>query len=222
MAKKGLKPLRIGHSSKIREDCIEYSYGAREQLHPSYMALASARAEEAVHRRNLQAHGYTRDASLPKSEVSEFDAFIKSLATAKLQEEVRSFAKALKAAQGRAGHLYYKIREDIFKHSDVVLCTAIGASNSVLNVRPSLFIAHVVYFQLSCQQEFDFPLVFIDEAAQCNHVSLFSCVCSTVSPSNDQQASSLVPLMRSCEQLVLIGDHKQLQSICIVSHFPRP
>jgi superfamily I DNA and/or RNA helicase len=45
----------------------------------------------------------------------------------------------------------------------------------------------------------DFPLVLLDEAAQCN------------------EANSLIPMKRGCEQAILIGDHKQLQSTCEVS-----
>lgn len=43
----------------------------------------------------------------------------------------------------------------------------------------------------------DFPIVFIDEAAQCD------------------EPTSLIPLMKGCRHVVLIGDHKQLPSVCI-------
>ena len=41
----------------------------------------------------------------------------------------------------------------------------------------------------------DFPLVFLDEAGQCD------------------EPSSLVPLMKGARHAVLIGDHKQLPSV---------
>lgn len=44
-------------------------------------------------------------------------------------------------------------------------------------------------------QTADFPMVFIDEAGQCD------------------EPSSLVPLMKGSRHLVLIGDHKQLPSV---------
>lgn len=44
-------------------------------------------------------------------------------------------------------------------------------------------------------QTADFPMVFLDEAGQCD------------------EPSSLVPIMKGCRHLVLIGDHKQLPSV---------
>ncbi|KEI38715.1 uncharacterized protein L969DRAFT_479270 [Mixia osmundae IAM 14324] len=67
---------------------------------------------------------------------------------------------------------------DICSNVDVIFSTCLGAS-----------VSHVA--------SIDFPIVFIDEAAQCN------------------EASTLVPLMKGSQQLVLIGDHKQLPSIAM-------
>jgi len=67
---------------------------------------------------------------------------------------------------------------DICDRSDVLFSTALNAGVELLDV-------------------VDIPVVFLDEAAQCN------------------ETVSLVPLMKGSEHLVLIGDHKQLPAVCL-------
>ena len=72
--------------------------------------------------------------------------------------------------------IYREMHSDLIESSDVCLATCIGSRAWNMSTA-------------------DFPLVFLDEAGQCD------------------EPSSLVPLMQGARHAVLIGDHKQLPSV---------
>ena len=72
--------------------------------------------------------------------------------------------------------IFKEIQSDLIESSDVCLSTCIGANAWEMATA-------------------DFPVVFVDEAGQCD------------------EPSNLVPLMKGARHVVLIGDHKQLPSV---------
>ena len=72
--------------------------------------------------------------------------------------------------------IFKEIQSDLIESSDVCLATCIGSNSWDLATA-------------------DFPIVFVDEAGQCD------------------EPSSLVPLTKGARHVVLIGDHKQLPSV---------
>jgi superfamily I DNA and/or RNA helicase len=64
---------------------------------------------------------------------------------------------------------------------------------------------------------FDFPIVFIDEAAQCSEVRPFlrfdNAERFIVTHRLVIQPAALIPLVKGSRQVTLLGDHKQLPQI---------
>lgn len=82
----------------------------------------------------------------------------------------------LARARMRIVQIHKQMQSDLIESSDVCLSTCIGATSWTMATA-------------------DFPIVFIDEAGQCD------------------EPTSLVPLMKGARHVVLIGDHKQLPSV---------
>ena len=70
-----------------------------------------------------------------------------------------------------------RVHADLIASSDVCLATCLSASSWEMGTA-------------------DFPIVFVDEAGQCD------------------EPTTLIPLMKGARHVVLIGDHKQLPSVC--------
>jgi superfamily I DNA and/or RNA helicase len=94
---------------------------------------------------------------------------------------INLFTGNVELAAQKAHSTYIKtlrrVHSDLIASSDVCLSTCMSASAWEMGTA-------------------DFPIVFIDEAGQCD------------------EPTTLVPLMKGSQHAVLIGDHKQLPSVC--------
>lgn len=124
---KGIKTLRIGHPARVDEQILAQTLDAKIVQHDSYKDLK--RVRKSIDELRSLAHKYKRN----------YGEGEKMQKRRLLDEVVR--------CKDEASHLEDYIVYDIFQETQVIACTLVGASQSILKDRT-------------------FPVVFIDEAAQ--------------------------------------------------------
>ena len=187
-AEGGLRPLRIGRTERVAASMREHTQQVRFEAHPMAGALETMRTE----RTRLCAQLNIEDEDDVSARAALSETMVAPPSESDDVEGDLKLRRKLGKLRAQIWGLEQRMMSDICDSADVVFSTALAAQASFLDVR-----AGSVRWQLT-GQVMDFPVVFLDEAAQCN------------------ETSSLVPLMKGSRHLVLIGDHKQLPSICIV------
>lgn len=127
LGEQGINVLRIGHPARVTEETLSKTLDARITRHPDYKTLKSLRrqAEE------YKAMGQKYKRNFGHSE----------------REQRKRLMAEARELRHEAEHLEFFIMHDIIARSQVIACTMVGASNSVL-------------------RGMKFETVFIDEAAQ--------------------------------------------------------
>ncbi|WP_194777603.1 AAA domain-containing protein [Pararhodonellum marinum] len=148
----GVSTTRLGHPARIDEKILLQTLDAKISQHESYKALKKTRKEAASM------------ASMAKKYKRNFGQAERAQKRRLLDE-----ARRLK---DEAAQLEDYITHDVFRQTQVVATTLVGAAHSLL-------------------KGFQFPVVFLDEAAQ------------------SLEPASWIPLLKS-DKLVMAGDHCQL------------
>lgn len=200
-AQEGLRPLRFGRDYRIREDLREYGCEEQIKTHPLQATLAGYSDEEDRLRDRKKEitdllHGKetvfadlgNEEASLSAEERNELRAALGGytlMHNAYPPDQLLIICSSLPERVEQdivEVHALYlttlrRVHADLIASADVCLTTCMSASGYEMGTA-------------------DFPIVFIDEAGQCD------------------EPTALIPLMKGARHAVLIGDHKQLPSVC--------
>jgi hypothetical protein len=107
-------------------------------------------------------------------------------------------AQRVRILRQKSRTLRGKMAQDILNRCDVAFSTIAGMSvdDGFTGVRAHF--SAEAHANETCSQYADFRIVILDESAQCS------------------EATSLIPLVKGCAHLTLVGDHKQLAAIVSV------
>ncbi|KAG8932526.1 hypothetical protein FRC02_000979 [Tulasnella sp. 418] len=163
---RGVKPLRVGYSGKVKDELERYTLDAQLAAHP-LKKEADAIEAKIIGLKRKMAEDAEKLKDMP-------DGKKRDSAKKRLEKKVIQ----LQGFRKNKYKLDMTMLHEIVHRADVICTTCLTSASAALQV-------------------IDFPVVFLDEASMCT------------------EPASLVPIMKGCQHLALIGDHKQLPPILV-------
>ncbi|KAK9900225.1 P-loop containing nucleoside triphosphate hydrolase protein [Cystobasidium minutum MCA 4210] len=177
-AQEGLRPLRFGRDYRIREDLREYGCEEQIKTHPLQGTLIHwSDEEDRLRDRKKEVSDLLEGKRTVFADLGNAESALSAEEEEDLKAELECLEQDIIKAHTKYLSTLRKVHADLIASADVCLTTCMSASGYEMGTA-------------------DFPIVFIDEAGQCD------------------EPTALIPLMKGARHAVLVGDHKQLPSVC--------
>ncbi|KAJ2915118.1 hypothetical protein MD484_g5315, partial [Candolleomyces efflorescens] len=191
MAAAGLKPLRVGYGPSIRPDLIPYSLHHKLEVHPRAEELKKLDEDEVRFQEKIEELHEKMHALVEKMGLSFRDA------------NTMLSAPGSGSGKGRWEGRYRNMKaslDGLSRQVGITRAKSYALQQEMLREvveEADVICTTCITAATSSLNIIDFPIVFLDEASM------------------STEPATLIPLMKGCRHLALIGDHKQLPPVIL-------
>ncbi|KAJ7188085.1 hypothetical protein C8R46DRAFT_1183731 [Mycena filopes] len=179
----GVEPLRVGFGGQVKESLVKYTLAHKLTLHPFAPSLAVLREQ------SEELSPRIRNISLRLRDMAQDQkkANPKGGNSPSAVERRRVMMRGMEADLVRRRRMQSTLRPRIYALEMLMLRDVVSAADVICTT--------CITSASAALNVVDFPVVFLDEASM------------------STEPASLIPIMKGCRHLALIGDHKQLPPV---------